>query len=138
MSGTRSRMAKGIAAALALALTPKAALAEVCDKLRPNWEPGTKVTMLGEAIYLFSTLPALILLAASALVVARRSQWGALAVVVLWTGFISVVVFFEDDDASYFMARMEGCVASPALFIVAVAAICTAMILYTLPRETRL
>lgn len=118
-------------------LLPNAALAEVCDKIRPNWEPGFPATAFGEALYLFTTLPAIILLMASLLVVLKRSQWGALALVVLWSGLVSIITFVEDPLVDE-QALAEGCVGSPALFIVAVAAICIAMILITMPRETRL
>ncbi len=118
-------------------LHPTAALAEVCEKIRPNWEPGTPATALGEALYLFTTLPAIILLIASVLAVLKRSQWGTLGLVVLWTGLVSIVTFVDDPfvDAQ---ALAEGCVGAPSLFIGAVAAICIAMILFTMPRDTRL
>jgi hypothetical protein len=122
---------------LALLLTPSAALAEVCDKIRPGWIPGTQATALSEAFHLFTTLPAILLLLCSVLVLRKRSQWGALAVVVLWSGMISLITFLDTPFVSE-AAKLEGCIGAPTLFIGAVAAICMAMILYTMPRETRL
>ncbi|MFX0542914.1 hypothetical protein ACEWPM_014430 [Roseovarius sp. S4756] len=110
-------------------LVPGAALAEVCDKERPDWD-GVPVTMLGEAIILFSTPAALILLAASAIAVMARSPWGALVLCVLWSG-LTMMVAAADPTGLRAQALAEGCLASPALFIVAVAAICGAMILHT-------
>ena len=120
-----------------LALIPSAAWAEVCDKVRPDWD-GIPEDGLGEAIALFSTVPSLVLLVATALVIRFRSSWGALAVCVLWTAFVSFISFpFADKGTVMPLARAEGCVGSPTLFIGIVAAICVAMILYTAPRNTR-
>ncbi len=118
-------------------LIPGPALAEVCHKLRPNWTPGTPTPAWQEAIYLFTMLPSLLLLAASAIVIFKRSQWGALAVVLLWSGLVTFVTFASEHMTSS-LAISQGCIGSPILFISAVTAICIAMILYTLPRETRL
>jgi len=112
------------------------ALAEVCDKARPSWD-GQPVSTFQEAIFLFSTFPSLILLVATAAALRFRSQWGGLAVVVLWTMLITVFTATDPTGTGEF-ALSEGCVGSPALFIVAVAAICVGTVLYTLPRKTRL
>jgi len=120
-----------------LLLTPSAAFAEVCDKIRPGWIPGTHASALSEAFHLFTTLPAILLLLCSVLVLRKRSQWGALAVVVLWSCMISVITFLDTPFANQ-AAKLEGCIGAPTLFIGAVTAICMAMILYTMPRETRL
>lgn len=119
------------------ALIPGPALAEACDRFRPDWTPGAPTPAWQEAIYLFSMLPSLLLLAASVIVVLKRSHWGALAVVLLWSGLVTFVTFASEHMTSS-LAISEGCIGSPTLFIGAVTAICIAMILYTLPRETRL
>ena len=119
-----------------LALIPGAALAEVCDKARPGWDGGP-VSALQEAIFLFSTVPALVLIVATALAFRFRSAWGGLVVVVLWTVLVSMRTMFDPSGLNS-LALAEGCVGSPALFIGIVAAICVAIVLYTLPRETRL
>ena len=114
------------------ALAPSAAWAEVCDKTRPNWD-GTPVSMMGEAIFLFSTPAALILVLGSLLAIRFRHQWGALIMVVLWTLLISLVAMGDPTGMREFELA-EGCVGSPTLFIGLVAAICIGMILYTTPR----
>lgn len=133
----RAAGASPIFPTLALLLTPSAAFAETCDKIRPGWTPGTPTPAWLEAAYLFTTLPALVLLAASAIVLRTRSQWGALAVVVLWSCLVAFMTFASEYTHGS-LAIAEGCIGSPTLFIGAVTAICIAMILYTMPRETRL
>ncbi len=123
---------------LILSLLPTSALAEVCDKVRPNWEPGTPVTAFGEMVALMGTPPSLILLLATAFVLRFRHKWGGLIVVVLWTAWISVVSLLGGRDEMRVAASAEGCIGSPTLFIAVVAAICIATILYTSPRSTRL
>ena len=124
---------------LILALLPTPALAEVCDKERPFWTPGAPATAFDEMIALFSSPAALVLLALSVAVVLRRSQWGALALVVLWTMLSSVVAFnlIPDPTGIRELAIAEGCIGPPTLFLTAVTAICVAMILYTNPRPAR-
>lgn len=116
-------------------LLPSPAFAEVCDKVRPGWD-GTAVGPLQEALYLFMTPPALFLIVTSLLVIRLRHQWGALAVVVLWTILITLVTM-ADPTGLQEMARIEGCMGSPTLFIGIVAAICGGMIVYTAPRSER-
>ena len=121
---------------LIAALLPGAAWAEVCEKVRPAWD-GTEVTMTGEAITQFSTVPALLLLLASAIAIRFRSQWGVATAVVLWTVWVSVVAFFDATGGMRDAAMTEGCIGAPVLFIIAVAAICTGMIVYTFPPPKR-
>ncbi len=120
---------------VACMLSASPALAEVCDKIRPGWD-GAPASMLDEAIALMSTPPSLVLLLASALAIRLRHQWGALAVLIGWTIWISLLVF-PTPDAAELAAIAEGCIGSPILFIAVVAAICVAMILYTIPRPKR-
>ncbi|PVA10427.1 hypothetical protein DC366_09370 [Pelagivirga sediminicola] len=119
---------RGLIAATA-ALPPGAALAGTCDTVRPGWD-GVPVTIWGEAAALFSTPAALFLLAASATATLLRSAWGALVVCVLWSG-LTMVITAADPGGLRALARSEGCAASPAIFIAAVALLCGAMILYT-------
>lgn len=121
--------------ALACIAAPLPALAEVCDKERPNWD-GLPVSGLAEALSLFSSPAGLVLLAASALVIRFRNQWAALITMLLWTGLISVITMIDPTGINE-AARAEGCTGSATLFIIAVAAICGAMILYTAPRSSR-
>lgn len=117
-----------------LVLLPAAAGAEVCDKERPGWD-GTPATALTEALWLAGSLPAVVLLVATALAVRFRSAWGGLAAVSGWSILIGVIVFAPESGPMGIAqaARAEGCAGSPALFIACVAAICVATILYTAP-----
>lgn len=118
---------------------PATAFAEVCDKERPNWTPGTETTAITEAIALFLSAPALILLVATAICFRFKSQWGAVAVVVLWTILVSLVAFVAPADPTgvHQLAILEGCIGSPSLFIAIVAALSVALILYTAPRAEK-
>ena len=118
------------------ALLPGAAWAEVCEKVRPGWD-GTEATMVSETITQFSTVPALLLLLASAVAIRFRSQWGVATVVVLWTIWVSVVAFFDATGGMRDAAITEGCIGAPVLFILAIAAICIGMIVYTFPPPRR-
>jgi hypothetical protein len=73
---------------LACLALPGPALAEVCARLRPDWDGGP-VGPVAEAIALFSSLPALALLLGTALAIRLRHQGLALGVVVLWTVLVS-------------------------------------------------
>ena len=119
--------------ALPLATLPGPAWAEVCDKMRPNWD-GTATTAMGEALALFLSPGGLFLLAATAVALVLRSQWGGLVVVLLWTGFITLVTM-ADPSGSRAPGLVEGCVGPPTLFIALAAAICVGTVLYTLPRK---
>ena len=126
---------RGLTAAPFL-LLPGAAVAEVCDKVRPLWAPGAPATAWDEFLGLIATPPSLVLLVLSALAVRFRHQWGALVVVVLWSAWVSLVALSAPDEIRA-AAIAEGCIGSPVLFIGVVAAICVAMILYTTPRQGR-
>lgn len=120
---------------LSLALIfPTAGWADVCDKVRPNWE-GTPVTAVQEALFLAATPISLALVLASLIVLRLRHQWGALAVVVGWTIAITLLTM-ADPTGMRPQAATEGCIGSPTLFIIAVAAICGAIILYTAPKSS--
>ena len=117
--------------------SPTVAMAGACDKVRPFWEPGAPATAWDELLGLMATPPSLVLIIASALAIRFRHQWGALAVMVLWTMWVSAVAFYGVDDEVQQLAIAEGCIGSPALFIGVVAAICVPMIIYTTPRTDR-
>lgn len=121
---------------LLAALLPGPALARACDTLRPGWD-GTPSTALAEALHLFASPAALLLLAATAIVLRFRSQWGGVAVCVGWSLLVSAVTFFDLTGGQRAAAMAEGCIGRPTLFIAAVAAICVATILYTAPRPAR-
>lgn len=116
------------------AFAPRAAWAEVCDKERPDWD-GTRVGIVGEAINLFLSPAGIALLLLSVIALRFRHQWIGLAAVILWTVFITVVTM-ADPTGLRPQAMAEGCVGPPTLFIVAVAAICVGIVLYTKPRTS--
>ncbi|WP_299048443.1 hypothetical protein [uncultured Tateyamaria sp.] len=126
----------GIGITATLFSTP--ALAEVCDKVRPLWQPGTQATALTEALHFFATPLGLILVALSAVAIARRWQWVGLATILGWTGLVSLVALGASIDPTsvHALAVAEGCVGPPTLFIVAVAAICVGIVLWTKPRTS--
>lgn len=106
------------------------AQAEACAMQRPEWQ-GTPVNALQEAMFLAGTPAALVLLLGTLAALRYKSQWGALAVVLGWTTFVTFVTMLA--PASRKLAMAEGCVGSPALFIGGIAAICVGMIFYTAP-----
>ena len=122
---------------LCATLAPAPALAEVCDKVRPFWTPGRPATAVDELLGLMATPPSLVLLVLTALALRLRHAWGALAVVVLWSTWVSFAVM-RTPGPTLGAARAEGCIGPPTLFIAVVAAICVATILYTSRRDTRL
>ncbi len=120
---------------LILTLFPSILAAEVCDKARPNWD-GVPVTAIGEAIALAASAPSLVLFALTLLAIRLRHQWVALAVLILWVGFASLLTM-ADPTGIRVLGQAEGCIGSPTLFIAVVTAICIGMILYTTPKEAR-
>ena len=130
MGPLRGRL--GLATALLLCGSP--AVAEVCDKERPDWD-GLPASALSEAISLFGSPVGLVLLAATAFAIRFRSTWGGLAVTVCWTIFVSIVVQYDPTGIRQ-QAMKEGCLGEPTLFIAAAIAICIATILYTAPRKS--
>lgn len=115
---------------------PFSSFAAVCETFRPDWD-GQTVTALSETMSLISSPLAIALLLASAIAIRFRSQWGSLVIVVLWTVIVSLITM-ADPTGQRDLAMAEGCVGPASLFIGLVAAICVGMILYTMPRETRL
>lgn len=119
---------------LILATLPGAAMADACAVQRPDWD-GMPVSGVDEAIQLASSPLTLILIAATFLAIRFRSQWGGVAIVVLWTILVSMLTMV-DPTGTRAPGMAEGCIGSPTLFITAVAAICVATILYTAPRQS--
>ncbi|MEM8653388.1 MAG: hypothetical protein AAGF36_01480 [Pseudomonadota bacterium] len=120
---------------LLVILLPSPAFAQSCADQRPNWTPGTDVSALSEAVALFSSPVSLILLLATALCFRSRHQWGSVVVVVLWTTLVSLIVFADAGGRAAGIA--EGCIGSPGLYVVAVAALCVGLIFYTAPKPRK-
>jgi len=107
-----------------------AAHAGICATFRPGWD-GAAVSAWAEAATLFASPAALVLLLASALVIRLRHAWGAAAVCLGWSALLSVLTFLDPTGGRRAAAMAEGCVGSPVVFILAVGAICVALVLYT-------
>ncbi|MCO4776996.1 MULTISPECIES: hypothetical protein [Lentibacter] len=121
---------------LLISVMASPALAEVCYKERPDWD-GIPVTLESEALALFLSPAGLFLLGALAVAVLFRHAMGTAIVALLWSFFISFIVW--PDPTGLRGARIsEGCEAQPTLFIVASAALCLAAVLYAHRGEKRL
>lgn len=110
-----------------LALLPGAAQAEVCDKIRPNWQTATGAQSAAEeaAYVLFSPVGLVVLgLLAASLVFPRR--WFAIVAVLPAVGFGSLLALGRRGEMSA-QAMAEGCVGSitPTLLILMVLAAVT-------------
>lgn len=114
----------------ALALLPAPAWAEVCEKLRPGWEGGP-VSMVDEAISIFTSPLSLILLVATAFAFRFRSQWATMAVCAGWSLLVTAFTFFDPTGGLRRQAEVEGCIGSPALFIALAGALCVGLALCT-------
>ena len=117
---------------LILALTPGAAWAEVCDTQRPSWD-GLPVGSVTEAFNLFTSPAGMGLLVLSLIALRFRQQWIGLGAVLLWTVWITMITM-ADPTGLRADAVAEGCIGPPTLFILAAAAICVGIVLWTKPR----
>ncbi len=110
-------------------------MTDICTLSRPDWN-GIPVTGLQEALALATSPAALVLFAFTILSIRFRNQWAALVTLVLWAGYVSLLTMI-DPTKTRALAQAEGCIGSPTLFIVAVAAICIGLIYFTTPKEAR-
>ncbi|MGH1458072.1 MAG: hypothetical protein ACRBBT_04140 [Paracoccaceae bacterium] len=111
------------------------ALAEVCDKERPNWSPDQgPANGLTETYHVFTTAPGLVLLAllAAALYFKRPSLWTPVALVAGLLAMLTWAGAKLDPTGFHQMARAEGCVAQPTLPIAILAAISVIAIIQSL------
>lgn len=129
MGPLRGRLALLWAAAT---LFPSAAVAEVCDKVRPLWSRSSGPASAWDELFALLSLP--ITLSVTALtILALFTRWRLLTVIsaLLWAGLASVVAYDNYgpvlDDVRYFAIK-EGCIGSPHLFIALAIAICAGMI----------
>ena len=96
---------------LLISVMASPALAEVCYKERPDWD-GIPVTLESEALALFLSPAGLFLLGALAVAVLFRHAMGTAIVALLWSFFISFIVW--PDPTGLRGARIsEGCEAQP-------------------------
>lgn len=126
------RTAKRLILPLLLAFAPSAARADTCDTIRPAWD-GNPVTGFGELMFLLQTPIVLALILTTALALRFRNQWFGLVVVLGW----SMATYFLTGGDLHTAAMAEGCAGPTTLFIVAVFALCAAIVLYTAPLKKR-
>jgi len=107
-------------------IVPGAAVAEVCDKVRPGWArangPATGVT---EVLYLFATGPGLaaVLLTVAGFTFYRWWLFALAALVSAFLTFVAIAAALPDPTGLAGLARAEGCLGPPYLSIAVTAAI---------------
>ena len=107
MGSVRGRLITGLAL-----LSPAPALAEVCDKLRPGWVPGSPpVGWFGETLFTFTAPPAILLLALFGLAMWRGWRW-LLVIVTLAAVTLAFLLYVGNGAEMAAMARREGCIGS--------------------------
>lgn len=110
----------------ALVLTPAPALAEVCDKVRPGWKLADgPVGVMGEAIFVLSSFPGLVVLAFLAFGLARPHRWISIACAAPAIAFGGLLAITQGTETAT-LARAEGCLGNAfpvALVFVALGAL---------------
>ncbi|WP_422039889.1 hypothetical protein [Roseibium sp.] len=103
-------------------LFPGAALAEVCDKMRPGWDPSQgQVSQLDDVLYFFGTSP--FMLTYAGLIVASlllRNRWLCFVSALVSIAFAALHAgdwMFEWSGTVHKGAIAEGCMAPPYLLI---------------------
>lgn len=114
---------------LTLAALPGPAIAEVCERVRPNWD-GSPVSLWSETVMLLGTPISLFLILSTALAFKFRSSWGALAVFVGWSFAVATVTFWDPTGGLRETARLEGCIGTPTLYIALVFATSVGLLLF--------
>lgn len=110
-----------------LALLPSPLMAEVCDKVRPDWTAASgPQTLWGETAYILASPPALALFALLALALLVPRLWIALPVGLLALAFAALLYVSRSADIAA-LALSEGCLASatPSIAALTLAAILT-------------
>ncbi|MDX8355656.1 hypothetical protein SLH47_25130 [Cognatiyoonia sp. IB215182] len=119
-----------------MASTP--AVAEVCDKVRPAWNPANGPINQFEDLALFFIEPlGLIVLVLTIAAILLRKIWLTAIVVALLFAVtaLNISTWIEADDVTNF-AISEGCIAAPVLTTITLIAIC-AIILTNTWRSSR-
>jgi len=114
------------AAALFLSL-PIPALAEVCDKIRPDWTADAGPQgWLAETAYILASPPSLALAILLLLALAFPRLWLALPATLLTLAFAALLLVSRQAPMAV-AARTEGCLATatPAIALLALAALLT-------------
>lgn len=107
-----------LTAATGMAALPAAAFAEVCDKVRPDWEAGAGPQgWLAETVYILASPPSLVLVLLLALALWLPRLWIALPVALLTLAFAALLAISRQTDMAE-LAIAEGCIATAAPAIV--------------------
>lgn len=107
-----------LTAATGMAALPAAAFAEVCDKVRPDWEAGAGPQgWLAETVYILASPPSLVLVLLLALALWLPRLWIALPVALLTLAFAALLAISRQTDMAA-LAIAEGCIATAAPAIV--------------------
>ena len=125
---------------IAVAMTASTpATAEVCDKVRPAWNPTDGAVTQFEDLALFLTEPiGLIVLGLAVAAVFLRKIWFTVFVVTLLVAIIALNIstWVEADDVTNF-AISEGCIAAPVLTTITLVTICAIISVTTWHRSRR-
>jgi hypothetical protein len=98
--------------AVALVLLAHSALAEVCDKIRPDWDASLgAVTWWDEALRVLSSFPGLVVLASLAFGLLRPNLWISTACAVPALAFAGLLSSSYRAETAV-LVRAEGCMAS--------------------------
>lgn len=112
---------------IAVAMTASTpAVAEVCDKVRPAWNPANGPVTQSEDLALFLTEPiGLIVLGLAVTAVFLPKIWFTVFIVTLLVAIIALNIstWVKADDVTNF-ALSEGCIAAPVLTTITLVAIC--------------
>ena len=119
------------AATAALFLSSVTAYAEVCDKVRPNWDPtGGQASQLDDILLLLGTVPGMMFLALVGFSLFLRSRWLCLFCATLSIALATVVTadwVLELGGDIREPAIAEGCMVAPyavGAFTIAIAIVC--------------
>jgi hypothetical protein len=110
-------------AATLFSATAPAALAEVCDKERPSWNPADgPVGAWGEMVANLLSVPGLVVLTIAILAHFSKSMWVPLALSLLPFALAWLIHFGHNDPLPWAAemrahARQEGCIGPPELAI---------------------
>lgn len=108
MGSVRGRLTLG----LMLVLLAHPALAEVCDKIRPDWDASLgAVTWWQEGLRVLASFPGLVVLASLAFGLLRPHLWISTACVVPALAFAGLLLMYNRAETAV-LARAEGCMAT--------------------------
>lgn len=115
------------------------AYAEVCDKVRPNWNPENgRVTQYEEILYFFSTPFGAGLLALIIVAFFIKKFWFSFvcSLAILLTALIIFADWFWLGDTVANYAYLEGCLVSPIITCVILFVIAASLIVFSLRFQT--